>query len=58
MTIFFAQALAEYGAMSALADTFTRLSIRLSDAVGEWRVEAIVGVIVAALLWKAVTATR
>ena len=58
MTMIFAQALAEYGATSALAESISHLSIRLGDTVGEWRVEAIVAVVAAAFLWKVVTAAR
>jgi hypothetical protein len=58
MPVFFAQALAEYGATAAIAESITQLSLRLSDAVGEWRVEAIVAVLAAAFLWKVLTSTR
>jgi len=58
MTIFFAQALAEYGVVAAVAEGVTQLSVRLGDAVGEWRVEAIVAVVVVAFLWRVLTALR
>lgn len=58
MTIFFAQALAEYGVMAAVAEGVTHLSVRLGDAIGEWRVEAIVAVVVVAFLWRVLTAVR
>ena len=58
MPIFFAQALAEYGAIAALTEGLSQLSFRLTDAVGEWRVEAIVAVLAAGFLWKVLTAIR
>jgi hypothetical protein len=58
MTIFFAQALAEYGGMAAVAESVTHLSLRLGDAIGEWRVEALVAVVVVAFLWRVLTAVR
>ena len=58
MTIVFAQALAEYGAMATVAQSLTHLSVRLGDAIGEWRIEAFVAVIVLAFLWRLVTAVR
>jgi hypothetical protein len=54
----FAQALAEYGATAALAEALSHLSIRLGHTIGEWRAEAIVTVVAAAILWKILTATR
>jgi hypothetical protein len=53
-----AQALAEYGATAALAETISHLSIRLGHTIGEWRAEAIVALVAAAFLWKVVTAAR
>jgi hypothetical protein len=58
MSIFFAQALAEYGATAALVEGLNQLSLRLTDAVGEWRVEAIVAVLAAGFLWKVLAAIR
>ena len=58
MPIFFAQALAEYGATAAIAEGISQLSLRLTDAVGEWRVEVIVAVLGAAFLWKVLSAAR
>ena len=58
MTIILAQALAEYGATAALAETVSHLSIRLGHTIGEWKAEAIVGLVAAAFLWKVVTAAR
>jgi hypothetical protein len=58
MPIFFAQALAEYGATAAIAEGISQLSFRLTDAVGEWRVEAIVAVLVVAFLCKVLTSAR
>ena len=58
MPIFFAQALAEYGGTTGLADRLSQLSLRLTDAVGERSVEAIVVVLAAAFLWKVLTAAR
>ena len=58
MPIFFAQALAEYGATAALAESFSQLSFRLTDAVGDWGAGAIVAVVAAAFLWKVLTAAR
>ena len=58
MPIFFAQALAEYGAIAALVEGLNQLSLRLTNTVGEWRVEAIVAVLAAGFLWKVVTAIR
>ena len=58
MPIFFAQALAEYGATAAIAEGLSQLSFRLTDAVGEWKVEVIVAVLGAMFLWKVLTAVR
>ena len=58
MTIFFAQALAEYAAMATVAQSITHLSVRLGDAIGEWKMEAFIAVIVLAFLWRIVTAVR
>lgn len=57
MTIF-AQALAEYGATAALAETLSHWSIRLGHTVGEWKAETIVALVAAAFLWKVLTAAR
>jgi hypothetical protein len=54
----FAQALVEYGATAALAESLNHLSIGLGHTVGEWKVEAIVAVLAATFLWKVVTAAR
>ena len=58
MPVLFAQALTEYGAAAALAEGLSQLSLRLTDAVGEWRVEAIVALLAAAFLWKVLTAAK
>jgi hypothetical protein len=59
MPIVFSQALLEYGATAALADGLSQLSLRLTNAVGAWRVEeAIVVLLAAAFLWKVLAAAR
>jgi hypothetical protein len=58
MTMIFAQALAEYSATAALAESLGHLSVRLRHTVGEWRVEAIVAVLAATVLWKVLAAVR
>ena len=58
MRIFFAQALAEYGAAAALVEGLNQLTLRLTNVAGEWRVEAIVAVLAAGFLWKVLTAIR
>ena len=58
MSIFFAQALAEYGATAALAEGISQLSLRLTDAVGDRGVEVLVAVAAVAFLWKVLTAIR
>ena len=55
MTMILAQALAEYGATAALAETVSHLSIRLGHTIGEWRAETIVALVAAAFLWKVLT---
>jgi hypothetical protein len=58
MPIFLAQALVEYGGMSALAEGLSQLSFRLTDAVGDRGLEVIAAVVVAGFLWKVLTAAR
>jgi hypothetical protein len=55
---FFAQALAEYGATAVVAETLIQVSFRLGHTIGEWRAEAIVALVAAAVLWKVLTAAR
>jgi hypothetical protein len=57
-TMFLAQALGEYAAMAAVAEAITSLSIRLEEVIGEWGTEAILALVVAAVLWRFVSAKR
>ena len=53
-----AQALGEYAAMAAIAEAATRLSYRIEELFGDWGTEAILVVVVAAVVWRIVAANR
>ena len=53
-----AQALGEYGALGALSEGLQTASSRAEELAGEWGVEGIVIVVVAIVLWRALTAVR
>lgn len=57
-TMVLAQALGEYGAMAAIAEAATRLGYRVEEFVGDWGTEAILVLIVAAIVWRIVFANR
>jgi hypothetical protein len=53
-----AQALGEYGALSALSAGIQNGLIRLEETAGEWGIEGIVIAVVAIVLWRVLTAVR
>ena len=53
-----AQALAEYGALSAVVEAFGYGRDRLDDALGEWGVEGLILLIAVAVVWKVVTSNQ
>ena len=57
-TMILAQALGEYAAMAAIAEAATRLSYRIEELFGDWGTEAILVVVVAAVVWRIVAANR
>ena len=53
-----AQALGEYGMLSALADGIGNLGLRFEELAGEWGVEGVLLLVGAFILWRALTSSR
>ena len=53
-----AQALGEYGALSALSDMYNDGTAKLEEAVGTWGNEAIFAAVAAFIVWKLISAPR
>ena len=57
-TMILAQALGEYAAMAAIAEAATTLGYRLEELIGDWGIEALLALVVAAVVWRIVGANR
>jgi hypothetical protein len=53
-----AQALGEYAAMAAIAEAATTLGYQIEDLIGEWGTEALLAVVIVALIWRIIAANR
>ena len=53
-----AQALGEYAALGVLVEAFNTTYYQVRDAVGDWGLRGLVGVIAVGLVWKLITMVR
>ena len=53
-----AQALGEYAALGVLVEAFNTTYYQVRDAIGDWGLRGLVGVIAVGLVWKLITMVR